>query len=64
MNDARRGRRADILDVARVNRPALVRCRELISTLLPGPPLVMDDQTLADVGRERIEYNDRFWRER
>jgi hypothetical protein len=49
--------------VARPNRPALLRSRELIPVLFP-PPLVIDDQTFANVGWELIEDGDGFWSER
>jgi hypothetical protein len=52
------------VDVARVNRPAPLRGPELVPLLLPAPPLVIDDQTLVDVGWKPIEDRDRFWRER
>ena len=52
------------VDLARVNRPTPLRSRELIPVLLPAPPLVIDDQTLADVGWELVKDGNRFWRKR
>jgi hypothetical protein len=64
MSEQLRARACPAVDLDRVNRPALVLSRELIPTLLRAPPLVIDDQTFAEVGWELIEDSDGFWRER
>jgi hypothetical protein len=66
MSPSRYGRnfRVCTVDFDRVNQPALVRNRELIPSLPPAPPLVIDDPTLVAAGWKPIEDSDRFRRER